>query len=59
MESFNELWELVRTELQATMSEVVYNVGSGNLSCQFRRQQGVSCPASSNAKIVEQKFYDV
>lgn len=60
MESFNELWELVRTELQATMSEVVYNVWLRELEfVSFDGSKVYLALGEFKRKIVEQKFYDV
>ncbi len=60
MESFVELWELVKSELKANLSEVIYNVWLNELELEsFEGSKVVLSIVEFKRKIVEQKFYDV
>ena len=60
MESFAELWELVRKELRGRLSEVVYNVWLSELELVCFDENGVTLSISAfKRKIVEQKFYEL
>ena len=60
MESFVELWELVKAELKANLSEVIYNVWLNELELvSFEDDKVVLSIVEFKRKIVEQKFYDV
>lgn len=60
MESFAELWELVKAELKANLSEVIYNVWLNELELvSFEDEKVVLSIVEFKRKIVEQKFYDV
>ena len=60
MESFVDLWELVKSELKANLSEVIYNVWLDELELvSFEGSRVVLSIVEFKRKIVEQKFYDV
>lgn len=60
MKSFMEFWELVKKELQQTVSEVVYEVWLSELEVvDFDENQVTLQTGEFKRKIVEQKFYDV
>jgi chromosomal replication initiator protein len=60
MESFVELWELVKAELKANLSEVIYNVWLNELELvSFEDDKVILSIVEFKRKIVEQKFYDV
>jgi len=60
LESFAELWELVRKELRGRLSEVVYNVWLSELELVRFDENGVTLAISAfKRKIVEQKFYEL
>ncbi|HZK38556.1 MAG TPA: DnaA N-terminal domain-containing protein, partial [Clostridia bacterium] len=60
MESFVDLWELVKSELKANLSEVIYNVWLNELELEsFEGSKVVLSIVEFKRKIVEQKFYDV
>lgn len=60
MESFVDLWELVKAELKANLSEVIYNVWLNELELEsFEGSKVVLSIVEFKRKIVEQKFYDV
>jgi chromosomal replication initiator protein len=60
MESFVELWDMVKAELKANLSEVIYNVWLNELELEsFEGSKVVLSIVEFKRKIVEQKFYDV
>mgnify|MGYP001225706293 CR=1 FL=1 len=60
MESFVELWEMVREELRATLSEAIFNVWIDDLEfVSFDTSKVILSLGEFKRKVVEQKFYDV
>jgi len=60
LETFLELWELVKKELQRRLSEVVYDVWLKELEVvQFNENRVLLSISEFKRKIIEQKFYGV
>lgn len=60
MESFVELWEMVREELKASLSEAIFNVWIDDLEfVSFDASRVILSLGEFKRKVVEQKFYDV
>ena len=60
MESFTEIWELVQEQLNASLSEIIYNVWLSELEfVSYEGDKVTLAIAEFKRKIIEQKFLDV